>query len=515
MLTDQDRLLLRSIVFVGIVTIITAWFSDLFYFPDEHYQVLEFMSQKLAITPASDLPWEYAARIRPWMQPFLYFLIAKAVIVLGVRDLFNVTFILRLITGLFSLAALAIFARQILSTIEGQAEKRVFLGYLPFFGFLPYLFVRTSSETLSGDFFAMGLSLALAAKPKPPLFWAGLLCGLAFECRYQTAILSAGLLAWLVIIARIKWGGTVHFMAGGIGALCLGLLADRWGYGSWEFPPWSYFQTNIIQGVASGTFGSDPVFAYLYLIPAQIFFAITLVLMAAMIMMWLRNPRHVLTWVTLPFALVHMMIAHKEARFFFPLAILATSFPVLAFSPALPKWRGLMERVWQWRLGNAAKLVTAISVIAMSFFAVYPFGLRPHMPMAKYLYRHFSGVLYSFVPPTGVYSYDPPFQSYPMYRTARLRSRKLESVQQLHMLLDKGAVYLLCDTPSLPQGVPQNVHAQLLFSEFPFAIYGYGALGTRFAGDYNRFVIAAPWLKLLPLDWLTLYRLERSTAMRS
>ena len=57
--------------------LVTAWFSNTFYFPDEHYQVLEFMALKLGITPASELPWEFAARIRPWFQPLVYFLIAK------------------------------------------------------------------------------------------------------------------------------------------------------------------------------------------------------------------------------------------------------------------------------------------------------------------------------------------------------------------------------------------------------------------------------------------------------
>lgn len=334
----MDRELRRSLLILAAVTLVTAWFSVLFYFPDEHYQVLEFMSFKLGITPASELPWEFSARIRPWLQPLLYFLIARPLLALGIRDMFAIVFVLRLVTGLFSLVTLAVFVRAVLPTIAGEAEKRAFVRYLPLFGFLPYLFVRTSSETLSAAFFALGLALTLGEKSARRLMLAGLFCGLAFECRYQTALLGAGLLAWLAVIARLRPRTLAAFVGGGLVALVLGTLADHWGYGVWSFPPYDYFHVNIVQGVAAKSFGREPFFAYLYLLPAQLFFAITLVLMAAMAAMWLRNPRHAITWATLPFVLAHVLVAHKEARFLFPLAILATAFPVLGFSPRLPLW---------------------------------------------------------------------------------------------------------------------------------------------------------------------------------
>ena len=61
----MDKTLRRSLVILTVVTVVTAWFSVTFYFPDEHFQVLEFMSFKLGITPASSLPWEICALIRP------------------------------------------------------------------------------------------------------------------------------------------------------------------------------------------------------------------------------------------------------------------------------------------------------------------------------------------------------------------------------------------------------------------------------------------------------------------
>jgi len=495
----------RSLVILAVVTLVTAWFSETFYFPDEHFQILEFMGSKLGITPAAELPWEFSARIRPWFQPLVYFLIAKPAMLAGVNDLFVIAFILRLATGLLSLLALAAFARAILTTIEGEEEKRAFVRYLPLFGFLPYLFVRTASETFSAAFFAFGLALAIGKRSPPRLALAGLCCGLAFESRYQTGLLGLGLFAWLAIVARARTAGLASFVGGGSVALAIGALADRWGYGQWAFPPLGYVDVNLVQGVAAHTFGREPVLAYLYLLPAQIFFAITLVLMAAMIAMWLRNPRHPVSWASLPFVLAHVAIAHKEARFLFPLAILATSFPVLGFSPSLPRWRPLFERVWGWRNSFAAKAVTAISLSAMVYFAVYPFGVRPHMPMARYLYRHWQGPVYSFA---------PAFQSYPLFRPAGFKSTQLQSADELNLHLAQGPVLLMTQTP-VPPVLPAGANATLLYSEFPLARFGLGAAGADYIRSYTDFAARHGFLKLLPLYWYTLYRVERSATIRS
>lgn len=501
----MNKELRRSLLILAAVVVVTAWFSELFYFPDEHHQVLEFMSWKLGITPAADLPWEFSAHIRPWFQPLVYFLIAKPLVTFGLTDMFTIAFVLRLATGLFSLLALLLFAKAVLPTIEGEEEQRAFVRYLPWFGFLPYLFVRTSSETFSAAFFALGLAVALGPKTASRMALAGLLCGLAFESRYQTGLLGLGLFAWLVIIARPQIPALAAFIGGGIVAVAVGCLADRWGYGQFAFPPLGYIDVNLVKGVAEHQFGREPVFAYVYLLPAQIFFGITLVLMAGMILMWLRNPRHAVSWATLPFVLAHMAIAHKEARFLFPLAILATSFPVLGFSPRLPLWRETFTRVWQWRRSWAAKLVTGISVLAMAYFALYPFGVRPHMPMAKYLYRQNPGPIYSLA---------APFQSYPMYRPPGFRSAHLADQAQLGALLEKGPVFLMSETP-VPPALPAGARATLLYSEFPLTRFGYGQAGADYIRGYTAFAARHGFLKLLPLYWYTLYRVERSRTIRS
>jgi phosphatidylinositol glycan class B len=464
--------------------------------------VLEFMSHKLGITPASALPWEFQQRIRPWLQPAIYYGIAAPLRMAGVTDMFAIAFTLRLLTGLFSVVALAAFARALLPTIVSDEAQRYFVRYLPLFGFLPYLFVRTASETFSAAFFAFAIAAVLNDRSPRRMALAGLLCGLAFESRYQTALMGLGLFAWAAIIARARVGALATFIGGGLVALAIGVLCDRWGYGAWVLPPIDYFNVNIVQGVAAKTFGREPVFAYLYLLPATGFFAITLVVMAALLATWLHNPRHAVTWTTLPFVALHALVAHKEARFLFPLVILATSFPVLGFAPQLPRWRQAFTHIWSWRAGVAAKIITALSLVFMAYLAVYPFGVRPHMPMAQYLYRH----------PTGtVLSLAPVFASYPMYKPANYRPAQVTAAG-LDAALAKGPVLLMSQTPTLPPGI--QAHATLLYSEFPFARTRAQA-GTDYIAGYTAFAAKARFLKLLPLYWYTLYRLDRSATMPS
>jgi phosphatidylinositol glycan class B len=136
----------------------------------------------------------------------------------------------------------------------------------------------------------------------------------------------------------------------------------------------------------------------------------------------------------------------------------------------------------------------------MIYFALYPFGVRPHMPMAEYLYRHDPGPIYSFT---------APFRSYPMYRPAGFRTEQLKGQVQLDSLLMHGPVYLMSQTP-MPPMLPAGSHITLLYSEFPLARLGYGRIGADYIQGYSAFATRHAFLKLLPLYWYTLYRVERS-----
>jgi hypothetical protein len=72
----------------------------------------------------------------------------------------------------------------------------------------------------------------------------------------------------------------------------------------------------------------------------------------------------------------------------------------------------------------------------------------------------------------------------------------------------------MSQTPT-PPSLPADTHATLLYSEFPLARFGYGQAGTDYIRGYTNFAARHHFLKLLPLYWYTLYRVERSAAIRS
>jgi GPI mannosyltransferase 3 len=512
-LTDPSPagVLNRSLVILALFTVSTAWVSDLYFWPDEHWQVLEFMGFKLGITPASELPWEFASRVRSWMQPFLYWLIAKPLLAAGLTDMFQVVFVLRLATGALSFTAIAAFARLFQSDLTRTDEKFAFARMLPFMGFLPYLAVRTASETAAMAFFTLGLVVAVKAARVGAwrsMAGAGALCALAFETRFQSALLTGGLLVWLILVMRARKELLGAFVAGGLAVVAAALVIDRWGYGVWTFPVWNYFDIVLWQGLAARASGAQPFFAFFYLLPANIFAPIAAFALIALIVACLRNPTHYVTWPVALFFLAHcFLFAHKEERFLFPLAILATAFPVLAFSPAPERAFAFFGKAWSWRKSILAQFVGWSAAAAMLFCAIYPFGIRPHMPMAKYLYRHF---------PAGISAYtfeDAVFLTYPLYRPPHYASARLTGIGELTARLADGPVYLFAETPTLAPGLlPAGVKAEILYSEFPFAMDPKLApSGTNWMCTYA-YLRQHSFVHPPRLAWMTLYKLTRGGA---
>lgn len=374
----------RHLLAVLAITLVTAWFSYAYFHLDEYFQILELTRSKLVPEDVPALPWEHAERMRSFMQPFVYWLLGRA---LGIRDVFALAFAARFVTGLANVAALALFLRTTLPWFLPD-ERAVHLRVATLAGFLPYLFVRTSSE--SASMAALTAGWALVLEGTPPDTWtvpgrrllaAGLLFGLAFELRFQTAFATLGIVVWLVRVGGLPVLRLGRVALGGALAVLGGALVDRWGYGTWAFPPVSYFRANLVDGVA-GIFGTDPPLAYFWLLPANVFAPVLLVLLALAVVAWVREPRHPLTWATLPLFLVHNVVPHKEERFVFPLAILATGLVTLAIRPGGKLGDRLWRRRWSWPV----KVLAAFNFAPMLLLAFVPIGWNHNVRFAHFVH---------------------------------------------------------------------------------------------------------------------------------
>ena len=364
-----------------LLILVAAVRSEGFHHPDEHFQVLELAGAKLGLTPWSALPWEYEFRMRPWLQPALYTLMARGLGRVGVGDPFAWAFAFRLLSGILAwlgLVGLALCSRRWFSE---AAARRWAVRALVLAFFVPYLAVRTSAESLSTSCVVLALVLFVLRGGGPGRgtgLLAGALLGLACGLRYATAVMVVSILCWLVLIGRERWSRLGWVALGMTAAVGLALLADRWGYGLWTLPAWSYVAHNFGEDVAAQRFGALPWYGYVVILCRGPFMPLNLVAAAGTVVAWVRYPRHVLTWATAPLTLVHCLIAHKELRFLFPVAMLAPLLLVL----------GLGGRPWRSRWVRALGVsLLACDLLGLAALCLLP--ARPQVSFLRYAARHF------------------------------------------------------------------------------------------------------------------------------
>jgi phosphatidylinositol glycan class B len=472
----------RHLAVTLVATCVTAWFSYAYFHNDEYFQVIELTRAKLGDVDPRVLPWEHAQRMRPWLQPFLYWLVARPLWGAGVRDVFVLAFVFRLLTGLANVSALALFLRTTLPWMRTEEERRAHVRVVTLLGFLPYLFVRTSSETGSMGALTAAFALLLeGAAPVDGSRWsvpalarpgraalAGLLFGVAFELRFQTALVALGVLAWAWRVGEAALRALACVAAGGVLALAAGVLVDRWGYGEWTFPAITYFQANVLDGVA-GSFGSDPPFAYLWMLPANLFSPVVIAMIALAVLAWARCPRHPVTWATLPFALVHDLIAHKEERFLFPIAVLSTALVTMAIGPSFDGGPGrrVTARVaaWAWarRRRWPGKLLAGWSAAGMLLLALVPLGWNHNVRFMRFVHDAIGEELHA----TALPEIDLSLPAFHPRVYDVDKADPAEIVRRLHA--GTARRWLIADRPILRTGTALDARARLVYSELPLS----------------------------------------------
>jgi phosphatidylinositol glycan class B len=395
---------LVSLLLIGLA----AYNSYGFYQFDEHYQVIELVGYKLGKTPQTELTWEFHDQIRPWLQPAIYYAEAKALIGLGVENPFTLATAFRAISGLIgwlAVTSLMLTANVLFGAGRG---RRLAVMLLAMLWLIPYLAVRTSSESLSSDFFTFGVAALLLGStvrerqtatdrnrrsfsPGAALI-AGLCFGLAFEFRFQMAFAVLGVLGWVIYSAaecgRKRLGMIALICGGGALMVLLGTCLDRWGYGRWTIVPWNYFYDDIVVGHPSRD-GTAPVWWYFLIMNFNPLAPITLLWTAAMLVAWVRHPWHIATWATLPFFVAHSLVPHKELRYLFPLTLLATFLFVVALLPGTgmrrrPAW---MRAIWRRRRSWAAKSLVAFNLLGLGYVCFV--AREPSLNFQHYLYDHY------------------------------------------------------------------------------------------------------------------------------
>lgn len=313
----------HKIVFyvITIVYMICAIYSNGFYHPDEHYQIIEFAGLKAGWNTGSDLAWEYYYQIRPTLQPWLAYILFKAWNLCSVRNPFVLVMLLRMVSAAFSIVAISFFVRCFKSTIKEEYYWAfVFVSFCLWF--LPAINVRFSSETWSGLCLLVAVGLIQRSKTNASglsLLGIGVALGLGFEFRFQTGLAVAGLILWLILVRKSSLRDLSWIGLGGMAVILIGIGMDSLFYGQLALTPYNYFKVNIIENVAS-TFGTAPWYSYIISIVSAPTPLIGFILLSSILLLLICDYRNIILWTVLPFIFFHSLIPHKELRFLFPMA---------------------------------------------------------------------------------------------------------------------------------------------------------------------------------------------------
>jgi len=406
---DWGRWVRRWLLFSFLLHVITAIFSVGHHSADEYFQILEFASFKLGWTPRDQLAVEFSETMRPWLLPAIAYGLVKVELFLGIASPLIWAMSLRMLSGLFGWLSTCVLAAVVpLWFADKRARKMAILAFATLW-FLPVLHVRPSSESWAASAFLLGLGwLMLLLERKEPVssgkrvrallfLGAGALISASFEFRFQMGLMIAGLLAWLVVFRRQRISGWEAWGGLGLGlglVFFVGRAVDAWGYGRWVLSPWHYVDYNLIRGEVS-RYGQEPWWDVFRKSATESWPVLGLLLALATLVAWIRHPKHVLTWVQVPFFLVHEWIAHKELRFFFPIALagpillpLALVAPKTGELATLHALRSSVARTLLRWVGWFLLIMNGVALFVLCFLpfsriALFWEGVYHHIPEAR------------------------------------------------------------------------------------------------------------------------------------
>jgi phosphatidylinositol glycan class B len=367
-----NSLSLKNLILISLgIHIWAAFFSSGFQHFDEHFQILEFVNLKWGGIEPEKLAWEFREKIRPWFQPWLYYVISVPFKAIGIETPFFYVFLFRLITGLFGWFACIKFLKVIKIWFkENESLIKWSFFLLNFLWYIPFIHVRTSSESLAISLFMLGTTSFLLSKKPSSLFLAGIFWGLAYHARFQMALPVA--FVWFhgcFFDRNIK--KLSLSAAGVIVAILLGTVIDYWGYGEWSFSLWHYYRTNFLEGIMAKV-KHYPSYWYVRWGILRGVPPVSLVLIAATIWGWVKMWRHPLTWMTLPLFIFHSLVGHKEVRYLFPTMVLAPLFLLFYYDQHKEKVHMWWEKRSFRYFINLCLIVNVVTLVIASTKPVNP-----------------------------------------------------------------------------------------------------------------------------------------------
>ncbi len=325
---------------------------------DEYFQIIEPVANNTSV-------WEFRDRIRPWFQIAFFKAILFPFQAFGLTNPFIKMTILRICCSLLGFFSLNLLWKW---WIQNNKEANPIWSYtvIHFLWYIPYFHARTSAENLGTSLLLF--SLLLFHNRNTSLI-AGVLGGLSFWTRFHLGIPVFALWVWSLSQTGLS-KKNILFPLGVVLTLLLGIGLDSYFYEKLTITPYRYFYVNLIKDRASD-FGVNPWYDYFRWAFLRGIPPLSLFLFGSLLWHWLKKPRHLITVLTLPFFLIHLLVPHKESRFLFPL-LPFVALALLSFIPSFPvRYRSWKKYTFRFCLIiNIVTLIISINISAKKQFKI-------------------------------------------------------------------------------------------------------------------------------------------------
>lgn len=349
------------------------------YYEDEVGQISAFTAYKFGQINGPEMRWEFQEKMRPWLQPAIYFILDYPFWMTGGYNYPLFEKISLLFQFVLLLFAIPLFIRRF---SDDSKATTYFLFFFAALWFLPGLLVRHSSDALST--IAVVFSLLLLheyendrRKSFLKLLLGGMIAGLAFHLRYQVAFFYIGFVATHLVKAALgrQLGDSLKtnaiFSLGCLAGVAAGGAIDVWGYGKPVLAAFNYAWQNIVLKKAAD-FGKEGWYWYFTQIIAYTINPFIWVWFFAAVYLGRKNL--FLTAISgglIFFLAAHCLVDHKEVRFLLPML---GPF-LLIFLRTLPsveelksgKWRGFWSACYSAR---ALKILVVLNLAVLVVFTV-------------------------------------------------------------------------------------------------------------------------------------------------
>ena len=371
--------------------LLAAYFSQGFYEQDEHFSILEPISFKFGND--ATLGWDFFFNYdKQWFLSFLYFYLIKFLEIISINNPFQWAFVIRLsssILGWLSIICLIHFTIKYLS--NDKLIKPLFL-ISSFFWFYPYIHARAASENLSIIFLIFAITLfSFLRDKKYILLLCGIFFGLSFSIRFTNIFILGFFGLWAIFFRKVSIIDSLILISSFLFIFFLSILIDFWGYGV-LFPNSSivalnYFNLNA-EWAKTGYFstGTEAWWYNFYFIIKEFLPPLSIIVLISIIVFWIISPKHMVTWMTLPYFVFLCTLPHKETRFLFPILMFSPFFIVMAVD-GLYKFKLSIFNILSFRISK----FILYSLIFINIIALFILSFTPannSTLLYKYLYKN-------------------------------------------------------------------------------------------------------------------------------